>query len=219
MVTRIDVAEVIERVAAGAKLLDALPHSIYVQEHLPGAESLPLETFRSEDAERFASDQPVIVYCFDQHCDLSSRMGHRLEMEGLTEVYDLIGGRASWTALGLPTEGSVADHRRISQYVEPVRTVDFDATMADVRAKDGGYPVVVVGPDDVVLGTLDATADSLPDSTDVARAMVPAPGTIRPETRVDDAVAQLRKDHLDHVLVTAVNGTLFGMVRTDEIHV
>ena len=47
-------------------------------------------------------------------------------------MYDLIGGRATWTALGLPTEGSLGDRRRIAHYVEPAGTVPFKGTVADI---------------------------------------------------------------------------------------
>jgi CBS domain-containing protein len=55
--------------------------------------------------------------------------------------------------------------------------------------------------------------------TPVADVMIPAPGTIRPEMRVDDVVRQLAKDGLDHVLVTAVDGTLIGRVEVDQLRV
>ena len=48
--------------------------------------------------------------------------------------------------------------------------------------------------------------------------MIAAPGTIRPELRLEDAVAQLQRDGLDHVLVTAVDGTLVGLLAADDVH-
>jgi len=111
---------------------------------------------------------------------------------GFKQVHDLIGGRAAWTALGLPTEGEIGDRHRISHHV----------------AKGG-----------VLLGAIDPAAGSLPPETPVERVMVPAPGTIRPEMRIEEVVEQLRSDGLDHVFVTAVNGVLEGLVVTDELHV
>jgi len=81
------------------------------------------------------------------------------------------------------------------------------------------YAIPVVGPDDIVLGAVQPTARTLPPSTKVEGVMITAPGTIRPEVRVEDVVAQLREDHLDHVLVTKVSGALVGIVVTDELHV
>ena len=217
MATRVDADRVIRLVARGAPLLDVLPRPIYEQEHLPGATSLPLETFAVDQVDHLDRRRPVVVYCFDQHCDLSSRAAARLEAEGFTEVFDLIGGRATWTALGLATEGTVGDRRRISHHLSPADRVSFDATMADVVALGPRDPVAVVGEADVLLGALHPTAAALPGDTPVARAMVPAPGTIRPAKRVDDVVEQLRRDSLDHVFVTTVSGALLGIARLGEL--
>lgn len=131
----------------------------------------------------------------------------------------MIGGRASWVALGLPTEGSVADRRRVSNFVVEAPSVSMRATIGDMRALSARYPVAVVAAEGVVVGALEETAARLPADTPVARAMVPAPGTIRSEMRVEDALRQLREDKLDHVLVTTVSGALMGRVFTDELHV
>jgi rhodanese-related sulfurtransferase len=217
MVTRIDVDDVLDLVADGAPLIDVLPSSVYEQAHLPGAINVPLETFQPEHVVDLDRDAPVIVYCFDQHCDLSGRASRRLEHEGFKQVFDLVGGRATWTALGLPTEGAVADRRRISQYVESPTTVDVDGVVGDV----GGWeqPVAVVDRDGVLLGALDPAARDLPTDTPVGRAMIPAPGTIRPELRVEEVAQRLKDDALDHIFVTAVNGVLLGIVMRDHLHV
>ena len=217
MATRVDADRVIRLVARGAPLLYVLPKQIYEEEHLPGATSVPLETFAVDQVDHLDRDRPVVVYCFDQHCDLSSRAAARLEAEGFTEVFDLIGGRATWTALGLATEGAVGDRRRISNHLTPAASVPFDATVADVMALEPRFPVAVVGPEDVLLGALHETAVALPGDTPVARAMAPAPGTIRPEKRVEGVVEQLRRDSLDHVFVTTVSGALLGIARLGEL--
>jgi len=217
MVARVDIEEALDLIEEGAALIDVLPASIYAQEHLPTAANVPLETLQSDDLSRFDRGIPVVVYCFDQHCDLSSRAANRFELEGFTHVYDLIGGRAAWTALGLPTEGIVGDRRRISGYVESLATVDPDATIGDVA--DWSKPVAIVNSDGVLVGALDPAAEGLAADTPVRRAMVPAPGTIRPELRIDAVVARLRDDSLEHILVTAVNGVLLGIVYRDRLHV
>jgi len=136
------------------------------------------------------------------------------------DVVDLVGGRAAWTTLAMPTEGQVGDARRIAAYVQQARTVPLDATIADVVALgDLRYAVPVLGPDDVVLGAVEPSARALPGDTPVERAMTPAPGTIRPDVRVDDVARQLHDDHLDHVLVTTVSGVLVGLIVTEELHV
>lgn len=134
---------------------------------------------------------------------------------------DLIGGRAAWTVLGLPTEGHVGDRRRVSQFVLEARTVDIDETIADVRALGGEWtaPAAVVGAGNVLLGALHPRAAGLPGQTPVEQAMVLAPGTIRPDLRVDEALAQLADDHLDHVFVTTVSGVLVGLLVAGQTHV
>jgi CBS-domain-containing membrane protein len=140
-------------------------------------------------------------------------------MAGFTDVRDLVGGRAAWTALGLPTEGDVGDRRRIRGHARPVATVGPDATAADVaRAATDRHPVPVVTATGVLVGAVDPTVAQLPPDTPVVRLMVPAPGTIRPELRIEEAVAQLRRDGLDQVLVTAVDGTLLGRIITADLH-
>src|SRR5215203_5084850 len=92
---------------------------------------------------------------------------------GFETVYDLIGGRAGWTALGLPTEGEVGDKRRISRFVAEPATVALDATIADVRALgEQRFPVAVVDRDGVLFGTLQPTAAALPADMAVRDVMV-----------------------------------------------
>lgn len=67
MPQRIDVDHAMRLVARGAALVDVLPATIYAQEHLPGAVSLPLERFRAEQLDAIGRDRPIVAYCFDQH--------------------------------------------------------------------------------------------------------------------------------------------------------
>jgi rhodanese-related sulfurtransferase len=218
MITRVDAVEARRLMAEGVRVVDVLPASIYTQEHLPGAESMPLETFEPGQIESWDRSAPVVVYCFDQHCDLSGRAAARLDCLGLTGVHDLIGGRAAWTALGYPTEGSVGDRRRVADYVSPAATMPIDGVTGDIAALgQQRYPIPVVDADGRVLGAVDPMAAGLNRDTPVAELMIPAPGTIRGEMRVDDVVRQLDKDGLDHVLVTTVDGTLVGRAVVDEL--
>ena len=123
-----------------------------------------------------------------------------------------------WTALGLPTEGTAGDRHRISAYAAEVPTVGIDATLADVVGLDEQrFPVPVVDRDGVLLGAVEPSAAAKPATTPVEDVMVPAPRTIRPEVRLDDAREQLRRDRIDHVFVTAVNGVLAGRIVTEEL--
>jgi len=67
MVKRVDALEAKAMIDDGATLVDVLPSSVYSEEHLPGAQSLPLDTFQPADAARFDKTAPLLVYCFDQH--------------------------------------------------------------------------------------------------------------------------------------------------------
>ena len=130
--------------------------------------------------------------------------------------------------LGLPTEGSVGDRRRISQFVVQPSTVPVEATIADIAditadvaadAAQAECPVAVLGENRVLLGALHPPARRLPPQTPVQRAMQPAPATIRPDLRIEDVVDQLEKDGLDHVFVTTASGVLVGLAVRDMLHV
>ena len=135
-------------------------------------------------------------------------------------MHDLIGGRAAWTALGLPTDGDVGDRRRISHHLSPAPKVPITATIAAVEVLGPQrFPIAVVDTAGVLLGALDPVTSALPGDTPVDDVMVPAPSTIRPELRVEEVVEQLRRDGLADVFVTAVNGVLLGRVVAGELHV
>lgn len=135
-------------------------------------------------------------------------------------MQELVGGRAAWTALGLPTEGAIGDRRRISHYVAEVPTLSVQSTIADLVALgEQRWPTPVVSDDGILVGAVHPTASKLPTSTPIERVMVPAPGTIRPELRIDKVLEQLHRDGLDHIFVTAVDGVLLGLVVTQELHV
>lgn len=64
---RVDVDGAQELIAAGALVLDVLPASIYEQEHLPGAQSMPLESLDRHAVAGMSKTHKLLVYCFDQH--------------------------------------------------------------------------------------------------------------------------------------------------------
>ena len=138
---------------------------------------------------------------------------------GFADVYMLEGGRAAWTVLGLPTEGQIGDARRIGPRAVDVPSVPVDATVRDVVALgDIPYTVVVLGPDDVVVGALrPAVSTRCPLGHRVRDIMIPAPATIRPDLRVEEVARRFAKDGLDHVLVSTVNGVLIGLVTMEVL--
>ena len=60
----IDRAEVQRLSGEGVKLVEVLPAEEYLEDHLPGAVSLPLRHLEKEYQTLDAS-RPVIVYCWD----------------------------------------------------------------------------------------------------------------------------------------------------------
>ena len=52
-------------VEAGAQLVEVLPAEEYLEEHLPGAISLPLKRLDTDAASVLDKTRPVIVYCWD----------------------------------------------------------------------------------------------------------------------------------------------------------
>ena len=57
--------QVVELVAGGAQLVEALPADEYEEEHLPGAIHLPIKSLTADTASVLDRARPVIVYCWD----------------------------------------------------------------------------------------------------------------------------------------------------------
>ena len=65
MPTAIDRHRVQQLLAAGAQLVEVLPPPEFLDEHLPGAISIPLKELDREGVRDLDRDRPVIVYCYD----------------------------------------------------------------------------------------------------------------------------------------------------------
>jgi len=64
-VTTINIAELHERIAGGAQVVEVLPRQDYEKLHLPSAISLPLAELSAETAKRLDPGRDVVVYCWD----------------------------------------------------------------------------------------------------------------------------------------------------------
>lgn len=100
----IEVEELVElQEGAGVLVLDVRSAEEFDQGHIPGAAHIPSDLLPqrlSELAEWRRA--PVYVYCHNLgHAALSA---NRLRGAGFTEVYQVRGGWAEWTARGYPTE-------------------------------------------------------------------------------------------------------------------
>ena len=131
-----DTEEVQKLIANGAQLVDVLPANTYREEHIPGAISIPMEEIATAP-ERLDHAKPVVVYCYDHQCDLSSRGAARLTQLGFTDVYDYVDSKVAWFAEGLPSEGLVDDSKRaIAKMDTDVPTLPVDATVRDIQVGD-----------------------------------------------------------------------------------
>ena len=61
----IERARLQELIAAGAQLVEVLPHEEYDERHLPGAINIPLKELNRKTTMRLDRSQPVVVYCYD----------------------------------------------------------------------------------------------------------------------------------------------------------
>ncbi len=103
----VSIAEAERAVAGGAAVIvDARPTEFYRQEHIAGAESLPLPLFDFVYAMKLATlpaGTRFIVYgrTFSRHWD--REVAARLAQMGVSEISVLEGGLADWKARGLAT--------------------------------------------------------------------------------------------------------------------
>jgi rhodanese-related sulfurtransferase len=65
MPTTIDRERVRQLINQGARLVEVLPAAEYVDEHLPGAISIPLKELDRDRVRGLDPDRPVVVYCYD----------------------------------------------------------------------------------------------------------------------------------------------------------
>lgn len=65
MVTRIDLPQLRALLDQGAQLVEVLPAGEYLEQHIPGAMSIPLKTLDADSAGVLDRQRPVVVYCWD----------------------------------------------------------------------------------------------------------------------------------------------------------
>ena len=67
MTIRVDALEAKRLIEDGIRVIDVLPPSEFDEQHLPGAENLPLQQFEPSQVEAYEPSAALLVYCFDQH--------------------------------------------------------------------------------------------------------------------------------------------------------
>jgi CBS domain-containing protein len=145
---------------------------------------------------------------------MSPRAAWRLEELGYT-AYDYVGGKADWTAAGLPTEG---DHGRpgLPNYVNTdVLVVGPDETLAralDLARTRQTDTLMVVNPERVLLGRLRIERVSDQPNEPVSALMHEGPGTVRADADPADLLERMRTRNIDAVPVTDPQGVLLGTI-------
>ena len=86
-------------------IVDVLPASSYVESHLAGALSLPLELVASRALEILPDrGAEIVVYCGHSTCDRSEHVLRQLHELGYSNVREYREGLADWMESGQPTE-------------------------------------------------------------------------------------------------------------------
>ena len=202
-----------------AQLVDVLPAREYKREHLPKAINIPVGGLNPETAQRLRKDQAIIVYCADYKCDFSARAAWRLESMGFQEVYRYTAGKADWLAAGFDTEGHDATKPRLKQVLK--RSIltcapkDRLGTVKNRRPRPTDV-CVVLNDRGIVLGVIEGEAWDRDPLKTAAEVMNPAPRTFRPDSDPTEVMKDLRKEDLDHALVTTSDGELVGFVQRRE---
>ncbi len=111
MTATIDRTELETAIAAGTLvLIDALPESYYVQQHLPGAINLVTDDVDERAAALLPDkDAAIVTYCSNTACANSGHLATRLERLGYTNVRKYPEGIQGWVEAGLPTETGMAN--------------------------------------------------------------------------------------------------------------
>lgn len=214
--TQLTTQEVRQQIERGAQVVDVLPAKTFLEEHLPGAINIPMPEL-ADAANRLDKTRPVVVYCYDHQCDLSSRAAALLDELGFSEVYDYVDSKVAWFAEGLPSEGLVDDSKRaIARVQSDLPTVAADASLKDVRADDWEV-VAVTTAHNVVLGVIRPEAEGMSPDTPVAKAMQPAPPTVRPSIPLRELAETMDKNGESYLLVTTHEGKLLGLVRRADL--
>jgi rhodanese-related sulfurtransferase len=210
--------ELAEKLAAsGAQLVEVLPPDEFQTEHLPGAVNLPLTEFTEEATAALDRGAPVIVYCFDTQCDLSSRGAALLETYGFRDVYDYTGSKAAWLAMGLGAEGDRSPDVRAGAVSRPAVTCPPDTPLEKLPDPGPGGVVVVTNGEGVVLGTIRGPARARTGrALDVLQ---PGPSTVRPSITIYELARSMDSSGETHILVTTFDGRLIGVIERQDLDV
>ena len=151
---------------------------------------------------------------------MSPRAASRLDSLGFPRVHDYTAGKADWGSYGLPLEGNADSSTRVSSIARAdAPTCHLDESVAEVAARlpERWDICVVTNESRVVFGVLGRSALRGANQTAVGSAMAPGPSTIRPSARIDDLRERMRDQSLTRIIVSRSDGTLFGVVRREDV--
>jgi Mg/Co/Ni transporter MgtE len=153
---------------------------------------------------------------------MSARAASRLATLGFTNVYRYQAGKADWFAAWLPREGRDAHVPRVADVAQrDVHTCRLDERVGDVRdrvGRGGGEPRIVVDADRVVLGLVNSDALAGDPAIPVEEVMDSAPVTFRPNIRAGEMPDYLKKQGVQHAIVTTSDGILIGLLQLQSAH-
>jgi rhodanese-related sulfurtransferase/CBS domain-containing protein len=200
----------------GAQLVEVLPADEYEEERLPGAISIPLKELDAETTAQLDKSKPVIVYCWDQLCDMSPRAAARLSSLGFERVYDYAVSKVDYLARGLPREGEKAGETRAADLLRDdvvrCRPEDpIDRVRSEIESSPYGF-ALVLDEDEIVLGRLRRSALEDTAARTVEDAMEAGPSTIRADTSLEKLRERLEGAGLNFAIVTTPDGVLMGIV-------
>lgn len=206
-------AQVREVLDQGAQLVEVLPKEEYEESHLPNAIGIPLRKLDDEAPRRLDLRRKVVVYCWDNACDLSPRAAARLERMGFEQVYDYVGGKADWLAHGLAAEGTQAgDPTAGSVARRDVETCGLDDPVSGITTP---Y-CVVVDADGVVHGVVRRSDLGEGDGRRAEEAMKKGPSTFRPNVPIAEMAEFMSEHDLASSPVTTSGGVLIGVIERED---
>jgi rhodanese-related sulfurtransferase len=99
-----DLKQRMDKQKDGLLLLDARGDEAFEEEHIPHAKSAPETALRERIEGLVQKESEIIVYCTDEDCKMSRRVGNRLEEMGYENVATVPAGIEGWRQAGHDTE-------------------------------------------------------------------------------------------------------------------
>lgn len=148
---------------------------------------------------------------------MSPRAAWRLESLGFTEVYDYTGGKATGARKGSRWKArpALAPASTSAPTSAPVLSTSACKRCARLRASEWDTRLVA-NETRGVLGRLGRRALAREDDVTVEEAMSSRPSTVRPNVTVEAMLERMRRQNLNNVVVTRLDGVLLGLLRRED---